>query len=73
MKDSELVRFALSLWINSITTGNSTMTKVDFLRQGGSLNDLPKLSPDQRNSIRRLKGIRSRIKPTGLTFDGRDL
>jgi len=73
VKDSELVRFALTMWINRMTTGDPIISKVDFLKQGKSLNDLPHLEHDQINTIRRLEGIREKIKPTGLTFDGRDM
>lgn len=70
MSDQELVRLSLSLWINKLTTGDRVMSKTDFLNQGGSLNDLPKLEPDQVRTVERLQHLRDRITNKGLIFDG---
>ncbi len=61
MSDNELIIMALYFWINKLNTGCSTVSKSDFLNSGKGLNDLPKLSLDQRRSVERLEEIKLKL------------
>jgi hypothetical protein len=61
MSERELIFWALSMWLNYIETGDSTLSKQDWINSGRPQEGLRNLEPEQIATATKLDQLRAKV------------